>query len=746
MGLTYQRLHQYHRALSSFDRALSLWRELGRQGEEAKTQVNRGKLYATLGDRNQAVADLEQALKIRRVRGHSQPIADALNSLGFVHTKWRKKEAARRSFEAALEVWPDRDDMTTANSLLGLVLTRPGLGIEAQGFVERSLEIYRAESEAGEAVTRLVLARIHREQDRRVEALESLAEALELFESIRDAPGIAQTRLELAAMERLRGRLDAARSELEQALAIVEDLRASAVTGGELRAGFFATKQVYYERYVDLLMELHSKYPEDGYEAQALTASDRSRARSLLEALVDRERSLDPRLLELERQIEDNQRRMEHLLRSANPDPVEVERLEQEQQDLQRSLEKLRGQIDLSNPGSVTLGPGQLPKAEKIQGQLVDSESLLLTYQLGADRSFLWAVTPEAISAFVLPPRDEIEGLAWTAYERMKTKARVAKVRTRMDLAALSRVLLEPVADQLARTRRLVIVTGGALLYLPFEALPLPGAVPAGPESAPQWLGTAIEVVYLPSASTLAVLRAELAGREPAPGLLGLVADPVVCRQDERFPSPPSNSAEPCKYRRLANASEEVAAILERVPPDNRFVALGFAASRDAVTRGSLASQRILHFATHGELSSKYAGISRLVLSLFDSGGQRREDGFWHAYEIYREHLPAELVVLSACETALGEQIPGEGLMGLTRAFMNAGAPRVMVSLWRVDDQATAALMGSFYEHLLARRLPPPAALRAAKNFVRSHGKWESPYYWAGFVLQGEWRDFPTSI
>jgi CHAT domain-containing protein len=157
------------------------------------------------------------------------------------------------------------------------------------------------------------------------------------------------------------------------------------------------------------------------------------------------------------------------------------------------------------------------------------------------------------------------------------------------------------------------------------------------------------------------------------------------------------------------------------------------------VLSGALARYRIVHFATHGILDTAHPELSGLALSGVDRQG-RPVAGFLGAHEIYRLRLPADVVVLSGCETALGREIRGEGLVGLTRAFLHAGARRVVVSLWPVQDQATAELMRRFYLGMLHRHLPPAAALRAAQAGLRDEPAWRDPYFWAGFVLQGDWR------
>jgi CHAT domain-containing protein len=190
---------------------------------------------------------------------------------------------------------------------------------------------------------------------------------------------------------------------------------------------------------------------------------------------------------------------------------------------------------------------------------------------------------------------------------------------------------------------------------------------------------------------------------------------------------------------RLPFTRREAESIFSLVPAGEGLKAVDFSASRAGVLDGSLAQYRVVHFATHGLLNSKHPELSGVVLSLVDESG-RPSDGFLRLSDIYGLNLPADLVVLSACQTALGKEIRGEGMVGLTRGFMYAGASRVAASLWRVDDAGTAELMSRFYRGMLKEKLSPAEALRAAKASMLAQPRWRSPYYWAAFELQGDWR------
>jgi CHAT domain-containing protein len=191
------------------------------------------------------------------------------------------------------------------------------------------------------------------------------------------------------------------------------------------------------------------------------------------------------------------------------------------------------------------------------------------------------------------------------------------------------------------------------------------------------------------------------------------------------------------KLERLYFSGLEAEAIASFAPERQRLKAVGFLANKTNATNADLSDYRIVHFATHGLVNTRHPELSGIVLSLVDERGQPI-DGFLRLHEIYNLRLNADLVVLSACQTALGKEIKGEGFIGLSRGFMYAGAPRVVASLWRIDDRATAELVGLFYKAMLEKKLPAAAALTQAQKEMSK--KWPSPYYWAGFTLQGEWR------
>jgi len=570
---------------------------------------------------------------------------------------------------------------------------------------------------------------------------------------------------------------------VESALKIIESVRASVVSK-ELRASYFATEQEIYEFYVDLLMQMHNREPVRGYDAAALQASERGRARSLLESLTearaDIRSGVDPKLLAQERSLQQrlNAKAEEALKLSASgaDDETRIAARRREMDALTIELQQVQTQIRQASPRYGALTQPQPLTLAEIQRQALDADTLLLEYSLGAERSFLWAVTPTAINSYELPKREVIEAAARRVYELLSDTsgvrgqaARPRDVRLKESggqylaaAAALSRMLLGPVAGQSGR-KRLVIVADGMLHYIPFGALPDPNMLERSDGS---WQPVFVEheIVNLPSASTIAVLRRELAGRKPAARTLALLADPVFSKGDERIRPGVSSSARQTtqpdptnesknrilvetdgsapgdlRIKRLPFTRQEAEQILPLVPAGSGMKALDFEANRATAMSEQLSQYRYVHFATHGLADSERPELSTIVLSLYDEQG-RPQDGFLRAHEVYNLNLPAEMVTLSACETGLGKLTRGEGLVSLTRGFMYAGAARVVVSLWSVNDRATAELMTKFYRRVLVEGERPAAALRAAQVEMWKDKRWEAPYYWAAFTLQGEWR------
>jgi CHAT domain-containing protein len=368
---------------------------------------------------------------------------------------------------------------------------------------------------------------------------------------------------------------------------------------------------------------------------------------------------------------------------------------------------------------------------------------------LGQQRSFLFAVSHDQLKAFELPPRAEIESVARTAHTYLsarnqtpladpgKEQQRVSRADSQYWLAAarLSDALFSKLGAIPPR-QRIVLVGDGPLAYIPFSALPAPGR---RKNSAGLLLDTH-EIVTLPSASILTALRAESDAGKTSLGTVAVVADPVFDTADGRVRTDRFRGPTGTGFARLRFSRVEAEGILQLAPPARRLGAFDFDASKQSVQSGKIADYRFVHFATHAVIDSRQPDRSAVVLAMVDRAG-KPVDGLLRMKEIYNLRLNADTVVLSACRTALGKEIRGEGLIALTRGFMQAGARRVVASLWSVEDRATSELMREFYRNVLTNRMTVAEALRRAKLHLRRDPRWTSPFYWAGFTVQGDWRN-----
>lgn len=756
LGFYYGGLGDAEEGLLDDSRALAIFERLGNRYWQARTFNNIGFAYVELGDPDRGLACLLRALPLRREVGDKSGEAVTLRNLGRAFSARGDTVQALAFFGKALALSRaigDPRGVTTARKLLGelqLSQHEPGAArkdLELALASLRKMGHRREEAEVLDLLSRDALALGDPSRAR-----ELAVQARYLQVVVRDPLGEIASLTVLARAERRLGRSAAVARHLDTALDRLESLHGR-LGDPDQRALFLATQRGVFDLDVDFLMERHRGAPASDYDEEALAASERARSQSLLALLERAGASLGPvadpglrrRLRDAERRSAAKTRRQLRVLGEEHT-PQEAEAAEQELYEALTDLDTVRAEIRRRNPRFTELSQPPSLDAVAIRG-LLDARSVLLEYYLGEERSFLWWVTPTSVKSYELPPREAIEELARRLHEELSAvQGRTRK--TQEDLDALGRVLLGPVADRL-RDQRLVIVADGALNLVPFAALTLPG----GREP----VLTRYEVVYLPSASVLAAQRRE-ASRRPVPReagsqLLGpakivaIFADPIFERDDPRIEkvaakgpveTSPVSLALP-DLDRLPFTRREVQAIAGVVPAGQRLMELDGDARRARVADGELSDYRILHFATHGVVNDRIPELSGLMLSQFDAQGHAL-DGFVGLRDITDLDLRAGLVVLSGCRTALGKEVRGEGLIGLTRAFMAAGASRVVASLWQVRDQATAELMRRFYRGMLTENLSPAAALRAAQLSLRGERRFRDPFFWAAFTLQGDWR------
>jgi CHAT domain-containing protein/tetratricopeptide (TPR) repeat protein len=808
-------LTRYEKAIEYYEQSLAIRREVKDRAGEGETLINLGVAYLTIRRLEKVIGYYEEALAIKRELKDRAAEGWAHHDLGIAYSLLSRSEEAIANLQQALAIFrevKDRRGEGYALDGLGRVhisLSRYEKTIE---YYEQALVIYReVKRRPQEGSTLNSMGGVYRALGQYEKAVKCSEQALAISREVKNPEYEIGALSSLARTERERGNLVEARSYIEESLKVAERLRANEITSPVSRATLLASVQSSYQLYTDILMRQHRAEPTKGLDALAVEVSERQRARSLLdqlgEARLDVREGVDPALIERERAAA---KKLSEKAQTRAATADEAAALKREISELETELERTQVAIRKANPHYAGLAQPQPLKLSEIQ-QKLDPDTVLLEYALGEERSYLWAISKDSLKGYELAKGKEIDKNARQLHELLSARSttkrgesalqrqqRITEAEVNLPAAAqaLSQMVLAPVAGELGN-KRLVIVADGALQYIPFAMLPEPVAEkgrrgeqesgrkgegekgradqvhPFTPSPllpvTPTPLIVNHEVVSLPSASVLALQRDELKGRQAAPKLLAVIADPVFEPTDVRLkmsliragdhssaPTPTADDTRRIEHlavisgdksaatRRLAIprlpfTRQEATRLQALAPKKSSFVAMDFQASRETVIKGGLDQYRYIHFATHGLLDSERPGLSSLVLSMLDAEG-KAQDGFLRANDIYNLKLPAELVVLSACQTGLGQEIRGEGLMGLTRGFMYAGAARVVVSLWNVNDRATSELMAKFYEKMLKENQRPAAALRAAQVEMWKQKQWQSPFYWAAFTMQGEWR------
>ena len=750
IGLVYSELGNKEEALNYYNQALPLLRAIGNSRVEATTINNLALVYDELGRKEKALNHYQQALLIRRTIGDRNGEAVTLNNIGIVYSSLGKKEEALKHYHQALPLLHalgnKEVEATTLNNI-GIEYSSLGKKEEALNHYHQALSLYRAITDRdGEAVTLNNIGIEYSGLGEKEEALNHYNQALTLYRAVGYQGGQVNTLWNIAQLQYEQSNLIAASATMEQAIEKIEFLRNQIFTT-QLQESFYLTVEKYYDFQIRLLMELQQQNPSPQYHAQALHYSERVRARQLLtelqEANVDIHQGVDPQLLAKEKQL--NQQLTTALSEKAillrgTSSNREKEDFNKQINSLIAELDKVEAAIRLQSPAYAAINqPTKFTlKTREIQQQLLDNDTLLLEYYLSEEGSYLWVVSKNKVSSYKLPPKAEIEQLA----QQFRNDIASETINNPEIGQKLSQIILVPAAQELGN-KRLLIVGDGTLQSIPFAALPSPNLPTSQPLIANH------EIITLPSASSLAALQQQVKGRPLAPKKLAVLADPVYEQEGSEEGQP--NLSELSGVRAAQNACvslqdlpytrTEAENILNLVSQEEGFKALGHEASLRTATNPQLSQYQILHFATHGCINQDVPQFSGLALSVYNSQGET-QDPLLRLDTIYNLVLPAELVVLSACETGLGSELAGEGLISLTRGFMYAGAKRVVVSFWSVNDSSTAELMSKFYEKMYQEKLKPAAALRAAQLEMwqgEENSDWQDPYHWAAFTVQGEW-------
>jgi CHAT domain-containing protein len=710
---------------------------------------NLAELYHLAGEPKSALDMAERGLARLSTGSKPDDLAWVLAQKGMALADLGREEESRSAFSGALQLC--RGGSTELGSLLQRRLARRAY---QQGNFAEAAQRYRSALATLEGMQKHRSALVTRQDLAWTELKRGHLEAAEkLFRQIAAAAGASENGWLRPAVLAGRSQLERARGHLRPALALARQAldEAERLRRGlgriDLKTSVFADQRSYFDLAADLTLALHDQTRDPSLLTEAFEISERSRSRRLLDLLETAPppsaAPMDPAVPRAAKVLSRAGERLE-AIRSAGAATSEIEGAERE---VRKDVLDLRRQEGAPGPAPPSFGATPL-SFDRIQRWL-DPDTVLLELDLGDEVSYLWVVSRRHLAVHPLPCRREIELRARKAMSVLSAQGSSAdSPRAHETLLALAHLLLDDAMPELA-AHRWLLVMDGALHALPLGALPDPGH-PEQPILATH------EIAYAPSAS-VAVRLAERAERQRRRGdgprgELAVFADAVYELGSAEAAGPAAGEIAPVlgplgvlrsvagpsrlSPPRLIHSNEEAKRILELVPPAARLDARRFDATKARALSGVLAGYLRLHFAVHGLPDESHPELSGLELSVVDRQG-RPQEGILFAHEIARLHLPAELAVLSSCQSARGAEISGEGLVGLAHAFFTAGTARVVASQWAVDDQATAELMGLFYEGLLRRHLPPARALQAAQLALAGDARWHRPYYWAAFVVQG---------
>ncbi len=660
---------------------------------------------------------------------------------------------------------PEPSDIADCHEYFGHVYLAMGQYQIALQHLEPTLAVYK-EKQVLQVAGRVesLIGHIYEQQGLISNARKSYLEALRMFREQSNQMDDSSVRFALGRLELNNGNYDVAESYLRDSIEQTENIRRDLKTR-VFAAAFSAQVHERYEAYIECLMRKRNSQRSGDAEVMAFEASELSRARSLAELLRDTQSTV---LVGVAPQIAQKEKSLRHAIRITIDQTVsllatdykkaDLDKLQIELTSLREQHKRITARLRQTNPDYDKIEEPPSYSLQQIQSLVVeDDQTVLLEYFLGPKTSYVWVITRNGVKVFDLPKADVITNAVRGVYDNVKQEPD-AETNSQLSKASaeLAELVLRPVADELTAAR-VIVVADGALNYIPFQLLP-------NPRARTEPMVAKYEVINAPSASTLGQMRQEKRQRPPASKVLVAFGDPVFVSNYSQFKD--SNAGEltaqadistrtgqrasrdiemegdkfdPDTIQPLLYSKRELKNLTDIVGPKSAVIS-GFAASRNTLDTIDLSRYSVLHFTTHGLLNPNEPEHSGIFLSMMDANGQR-QDGFITMQDVYRLHAPVDLVVLSACRTGLGKDVRGEGLIGLTRGFMHAGASSVVASLWKVDDEATAELMKHFYANMLQKGMPPAEALRSAQNTLRQNPDWQSPHFWAGFILQGEFKE-----
>jgi len=753
IGAIYLTQGDLESAYNAYEAALSLLNTAPDPRLQGYIWSDMGVLYTLMGDFGRATDALEQATAIWKTNPNPAGELNTLDDYGDLLLERNQPEKARDYYGRGLEL-ADKSSIDRARIFLlrgiGKSYLQQGDTTRAEENLQRALTLAHEVNEGDSLAETFCLlgdAAWQRhdfamaDQDYK-QCREASVATHDSYTEIRSEGGLARVALQSGALE-------SAQSHCEAALGKIEAVREHLQTEN-LKTLYFASLHAYYDLDIQILERLDRAHPNEGYQWQAFLIAERARARTLLDQVAATNGELHAAASQpLLAQYEDVERRLRRFEASAARlrGPQERQASTTVRAAIARltvSEHQLHQEILAAGEADTSSAPSHSLTLEALEDALPDRHAALVEYWSGEKASYAWSITPRGIRSFRLPPAAELNRQCLDFRKALLAAVSPDPGRTAEQRAAMrleQEEQLRKLGMQLSRTLlpRGMLAPGTATTFLvvdgPIESIPF-AALPDGVKAPLR------DTVFLnePSATIFSILESNSIASHPMRLAVFALGSTSASTQDGETQSALQNNgrSHSQEFSSLPFAGDE--AMMIRATMGTEATQL-FSGSIDQATLQNLNWNEFSmgHFAMHAVLNQQYAELSGLTL------GQERGAGsgtfLWYG-DVCHLHAKLDLVVLSACNTALGEQVPGEGLRGLTQAFFAAGSQRVLGTLWEVDDQATSEWMRHFYQSFKKTR-SPAMALHAAQSAMAADPQWSAPYYWAGFVLAGDWRPLP---
>lgn len=742
IGVIHSNLGNYEKALRYITKSLAISKKIGNQRSEGINLLNLGVVYASLGDYPKALLYAEKTLAIDKKSGNIISEGITLNNIGNIHLHSGNYSRAQTYFEQALAIHRKTNNKKSEGitlSNIGNLQGELGNFAQAQKWYKKALAVIRATgNKKHEGIVLNCLGNVNLDLREYEKSLDYLNQALVIGKQIMDPQILWGALKSRARVKRIKKRGDDAYEDLKKAIKITESARGQ-LNVQEQKAHFLAKNIEIYEDMVDLLFEIHKKKPNQGYDKECVYYIEKAKARAFLDGLqegrIDLKRHLSPELKKEEKRITKEISSVQTDLLKPNLSEQKRKELIDKLENLEEQYQKLVLRIKRENPQYAKIVYPAPCRVEDIQKELLTEKTALIEYLSGKDGTFVACITKN--DNFIQKISD-----TKTLLERIKNYIKLLSTSSPKKFygtAAGRKIyqdLLAPVEHKLKNIDQLIIIPDNVIHYLPFESL-----IISGKKNRSRYLVEKYKISYAPSASSLINLLSRKRETTWEMDFLAF-ADPVYVYSMTETSEKEINETQILRefsikkgfeFHRLLFSKAEVNQISKHFPPERSKVYLRDMAKEDNIKKLEMDKYKIVHFATHGFLDEKVPSRSSLILTLDDDP---KEDGFFQVREIYNTRFNSDLVVLSACNTGKGSLENGEGVTGLHRAFLNAGAQSIVMSLWNINDKATSEFMDYFYKYLRKGNSKVEALQKAKLKMIKS--KFNHPFYWAAFVLNGE--------